>query len=46
MTVGTVLKRSKVKISKIASTRTGLKAIVNAAKMTNIAVVMGYFLRK
>ncbi len=46
MAVGTVLKYSKVNIIKIASTRTGLNRIVNAAKMTNIAVVMCRFLRK
>ena len=41
MTVGTVLKRSKVKIIKMASTRTGLKTSVKTAKTTNKAVVMG-----
>jgi hypothetical protein len=46
MTVGTVLKRSKVKIIKMASTRTGLKTSVKTAKTTNKAVVMCRFLRK
>ena len=40
MTVGTVLKYSKAKIIKIASTRTGLNTSVNAARTTNIAVVI------
>jgi hypothetical protein len=45
MTVGTGLKYSKVKIIEIASTRTGLNAIVNPARMTNIATVMGWFFK-